>query len=77
MVKGALYAMSVHEVFDSHTRDKWNGFLGSFAGKILKGMKDLISKAVSSGNYTDKKREAAASCRFPNEASTKELFHYG
>jgi hypothetical protein len=51
--------------------------MDSFTGKMLSGMKDLISKAVSSGSYTNEIRDIAASCRFPNEASTKELFHYG
>ena len=77
MIRDALLITNVHEIFDNQDRDKWTGFMNSITGKILKGFKNLISKAVSSGDYTDPVRELAASCRFPNEASIKELFHYG
>ena len=77
MIKDALFTMSIHEIFDNHDRKKWTGFMNSITGRILNGFKNIISKAVSSGEYTDPQRELAASCRFPNEASTKELFHYG
>lgn len=76
MIKDALLSMSIHDLFDN-TKNKMTGFMNSIVGKILIGFKNIISKAVSSSDYSDKTRELAASCRFPNEASTKELFHYG
>lgn len=53
MVESALYSMSIYEVFDSTTRDKYNSFMNSFTGKTLSSMASLISKVVSSGDYSD------------------------
>lgn len=69
--------MSIHDIFDKKDREKWTGFMDSITGKIFKGFKNIFKKAVSSGEFTDPERELAASCRFPNEASIKELFHFG
>jgi len=78
MVEGALYHMSIHEIFYSGYRNEWNTFMSSFTGKMLGSMKDLIVKALgSSASYNNEERGIVASNRFPNEASTKELFHYG
>jgi len=48
MVEGALYSMSIYEIFDTGTRDKYNAFMSSFTGKTLSSMSSLISKAVNS-----------------------------
>ena len=69
--------MSIHEIFDTKTRDHLNSFMSSFTGKMLGSMIDLVVKAVNSAEYDNVERNEAASIRFPNEASTKELFHYG
>ena len=77
MIETALYSMSVYEVWDTESRNKYNAFMDSFTGKTLSSIGHLISDAVSSAEYSDPVRSKASSNRFPNEASTKEIFHYG
>lgn len=77
VTEGTLYSMSIYELFDTSTRNKLNAFMDSFTGKMLSSISHLISKAVSSTTYSNPVRSEAASNRFPNEASTKEVFHYG
>lgn len=51
----------------------------SVAGRLFKSMSSVVESAVRSKNpaYENQERNKAASCRFPNEASTKEFYHYG
>ena len=56
----------------------WNSIADSTVGKLFSSMSQVISNAVRSTNpvYENQERNKAASCRFPNEASTKEFYHY-
>lgn len=71
--------MSIYNMFSTNEVNTWNSISDSMAGKLFKSMSSVVSNAVRSSNpvYENQERNKAASCRFPNEASTKEFYHYG
>lgn len=78
-VQSSMVDMSVYKMFDTNTVNNYNSMSNSMVGRLFKTMSSVMEKAVRSTNpvYENQERNKAASCRFPNEASTKEFYHYG
>jgi len=78
-IEGTMDHVSVYNMFPTNLVNTLNSIGGSVAGRLFKSMSRVIENATSSSNpvYENQERVKAASCRFPNEASTKEFYHYG
>jgi hypothetical protein len=73
-----MVTMSVYDMFGTKTVNMWNSVCDSTVGKLFGSLLTVLENAVRSTNpvYENQDRNKAASCRFPNEASTKEFYHY-
>ena len=78
-IEGTMDHVSVYNMFPTNLVNSFNSLTDSLAGRLFKSMSSVLSNAVRSSNpvYENQERNKAASCRFPNEASTKEFYHYG
>ena len=79
VAEAALGALGLHHLWDADMRTKLNDF-GQTPFAQLVGFNDLILFLISnleSTAYSSKERVRVIRNRFPNECSTKELFHYG
>jgi len=78
-IESSMDTMSIYKMFDTKEVNGYNSISDSVVGKLFKSMSSVISNAVRSKNpvYDNQERLKAGSCRFPNEASTKEFYHYG
>ena len=76
--EAALGLAGYHHVFDEKFRNDFNEFGISDVGQFLQfnDLLMLLITPVLSGAYTEPERIQAIRNRFPNEASTKEIFHY-
>ena len=76
VIKTALIAMSIHELFDENQTLLYKNYMDSFTGKMLTSWKDMIVNYVTGDpEYCREKRVEVPSNRFPNEASTREIYH--
>lgn len=78
-IEGSMDHMGVYNMFSTNTVNTFNSMSDSVVGRLFKSMSSVVENLVKSSNpnYENQERNKAASCRFPNEASTKEFYHYG
>lgn len=79
-VELAMSLAGFYHVFDEKQRNNLNNFGISPFGEFL-GFNKLVMYIISitgmPSQYTEEERIVVMRNRFPNEAATKELFHYG
>ena len=79
VAEAALNILGLHHLWDHDMRSNLNDF-GQTPFAQLVGFNDIILFLISnleSTQFSSKERVAVIRNRFPNECSTKELFHYG